>query len=537
MPPVASPSNPDALAPESVFVRSTTPAARKRLGQFFTPPVVAAAMRRWVCAHRPDNLLDPAVGPGVFIEELPSCRVLGVDIDPAAIAVARTRVAHACGAQFEFRTADFLTLDLAERFDAIIANPPYVRHHDARLPAALFEQFDAHFGVRFSRLTNIYCLFLLKIGGLLSPRGRAAVLTPVEFLNADFGRAVKQAMLANAAFAGFIVFDFKSSLFDGLMTTACVTLFDAARRHDEIRLVRVADGERLTAGLEVFEQSGGAALSVECGVFVHRALRAQLDPSRKWSTSAAHLAVAAGSGADASGGHPPRACAKGPDNDTILRPLSNFARCTRGIATGANDFFTLSDADVARWALPREVVSPCVTKARDALRATFSQSDWEALRAAGRPVWILDVPAGYVDADRKGLSDAAPAALASYIRHGEQLGLHERYLTRHRSPWFAIERREPADLWITVFGRKRLRFVHNTARVLSLTTFHAVYLEPKYRLLVGRLLEYLESPAFDLAASVEHRVYGDGLLKFEPRDVERLLVPNLDEWLDRRGSA
>jgi len=279
-----------------------------------------------------------------------------------------------------------------------------------------------------------------------------------------------------------------------------------------------------------------------------------------------------------------------------MRPLSVFARCARGIATGANDFFTLSDDEVRRWGLPAAVLRPCVTKAAHVAGAQFTADDFAALRAAGRKAWLFDVTGENAEYDvpnldpglpgdelgveppssfrapartsgqkgqrplssnntrRQPLLDDTPSlfehpssadgcakqveadesairipqSAMAYLAHGESLGIHQRYLTRHRTPWYAAERRPPADIWAAVFGRGRLRFVHNAASVLSLTTFHAVYLRPEYRRFLPLLMVYFHSSLFDRLRAAEQRVYGDGLLKLEPRDVERLLAPDLD---------
>ncbi len=127
--------------------------------------------------------------------------------------------------------------------------------------------------------------------------------------------------------------------------------------------------------------------------------------------------------------------------------------------------------------------------------------------------------------------DATPRdapRIQEYLDHGIAQHIHRRYLTRTRRVWYLTEQRRPADLLVTVFGRKRLRFVRNSAGVLNLTAFHAVYMKPAYKKFVAYLLCYFHSAAAARASAQEHRVYGDGLLKFEPKDVERLYVPDLD---------
>lgn len=172
----------------------------------------------------------------------------------------------------EFRTADFLNADIPDRFDAIVANPPYVRHHEAKISETVWQRFDRQFDVRLDRRTNIYALFLLKIMSLLSPRGRAAVITPSEFLNADFGVKVKRLLLANRAYRGFIAFDHAVNVFDGVLTTACISVFDAAAKDDRVTMVRIANGDRLAEAFACFDAEAGESQSAAMNV-AHRAVQ------------------------------------------------------------------------------------------------------------------------------------------------------------------------------------------------------------------------------------------------------------------------
>jgi release factor glutamine methyltransferase len=78
-------------------------------------------------------LLDLGTGSGILpvtlCHEMPQARLVGVDISPAALAVARGNVLrHGCAARVSLLAADFLSAfqDTA-CFDFIVSNPPYVK--------------------------------------------------------------------------------------------------------------------------------------------------------------------------------------------------------------------------------------------------------------------------------------------------------------------------------------------------------------------------------------------------------------------------
>jgi adenine-specific DNA-methyltransferase len=197
---------------------------------------------------------------------------------------------------------------------------------------------------------------------------------------------------------------------------------------------------------------------------------------------------------------------------TRLVPFSALARIMRGIATGANHFFSLSQAEVDEWGLEDRFLRPCLTKAQQVPGLDFTHEDFESLRRANKKVWLLHCT-------------AAPSfAVAAYLREGERRGLHQRYLTHHRTPWYAPEQRDVAPVLVTVFGRAGLRFVLNRAEVWNLTACHCVYPNFDDPTLLSALMAYLTSPLAAEKLALELRAYGDGLLKVEPRDVLRLPV-------------
>lgn len=113
-----------------------------------------------------------------------------------------------------------------------------------------------------------------------------------------------------------------------------------------------------------------------------------------------------------------------------------------------------------------------------------------------------------------------------YIHLGEESGINKRYLTASRSPWYAIENRPPAPIWVSVFNRNGLRFIRNEANIYNLTTFHCVY--PKNTGVdVDVLFAYLIT---DIAKDIfldNSRQYGNGLVKFEPNDLNEGMITDL----------
>lgn len=93
------------------------------------------------------RLLDLGTGTGAialaFASERPGWRVVGIDLSPEAVALARHNARRLAIDNANFRTGDWFTAlnveseksdeNGAERFDLIVSNPPYIAAHDPHL--------------------------------------------------------------------------------------------------------------------------------------------------------------------------------------------------------------------------------------------------------------------------------------------------------------------------------------------------------------------------------------------------------------------
>jgi len=459
------------------------------LGQVFTPRRVADWMVSWACVDRPRRVLEPAAGAGVFIEALdawhrrerPDHRIQ-VDAWELDGKLARGLPVDLAGVDLKVRATDFVRARRVGAYDAAVANPPYVRHHAFDYADGVWQRFDRQCGERLSRMTNLYGLFLLRIAALLRPGGRAAIITPAEWLNADFGVPIKRHLLRTHVLDGIVLFGEKVAVFDGRLTTAAIALLRPGRRADEaIRCVTV---DRL-------DDLVGVGVSMADGRgFCAEALPAEA----KWLGLLRAPQASSGEGA---------------------RTVGDVARCHRGIATGANQYFTLSEQDRRRWGLDLADVRCCVTKAQYVCGDVFGEDDLSRLIEVGRRVYLLH--------PRRPLSPA----VKRYLAAGRRLGIPERYLPAHRPVWYLPERRAPAPIWVPVFSREGFRFVRNDAEALNLTAFHGLYPRAGCGLTPRALVALLNGDAVQSALRWHHRTYADGLYKLEPRDVERLPLPDL----------
>jgi len=210
-----------------------TQAERNRLGQFATPDALAQDILAYAKHLLPDNtpirFLDPAIGTGAFYAALRHCypashiqTARGYEIDPhygnPAAALWRD-----CG--LEVRMADFTTQTPEAAFNLLICNPPYVRHHhlDSEQKARLQQASLAASGIRLNGLSGLYCHFLAQSHAWMSEGGIAGWLIPSEFMDVNYGQAIKRYLLERVTLLHIHRFDPADVQFaDALVSSAVV---------------------------------------------------------------------------------------------------------------------------------------------------------------------------------------------------------------------------------------------------------------------------------------------------------------------------
>ncbi len=459
----------------------------KTLGQVPTPLTIAHLMARWVASSKPAAVLDPAAGLGSLLyacaELCPEAQLVGVERDDETFERAKNTAPK--GAKLVL--ADYLFSE-AGQFPAIIANPPYVKSQRLEYSEAEWRYFDERFGMRLDRLTNLYAIFLLKIWDDLAPGGRAAVLLPAEFLNANFGVQIKARILSEMKPAGLVVFAPELNLFPDALTTSAIIFLERSQSKNgvihAIKASSVADAEAF-----VGELLGGNKLPAASKWHDLRAFA----PEQKWLNVLLEDSPS-------------------PEVHQLTKTIGDYFQCRRGIATGANDYFCLNRAMLREHRLGEQHVESCVTKATDASGMVFTAKHLASLAAADRRCYLLNPRTTGVELD-------------DYLRTGELLGIPQRHLPSHRPVWYRPENRAVAEIWVAVFSRETVKFILNRSSAKNLTCFHGLYARESSAHLAPLLVLFLNSSWGRIAFSQVNRFYGDGLNKLEPKDVEAMPCP------------
>lgn len=448
-------------------------------------------MAQWVSAKKsPTSVLDPALGLGIFLrclledEKNAGSKMTGFEVDPETAEEARQLFGSSGYAQVEIENANYLEADWESKFDAILCNPPYRRFRGLPGKDQLVATVKQQTGITISRAANLYIFFLVKLIWQLAEGGRAAVILPFEFLNADYGVPVKQLLLNQGILRKVLILGEALHPFDEVITTACILFLERTQQSSPPVVVKVQSMEELFTIAGQFKREDGSSQPTNGNGHAVRS------PGEKWFIPV-HLKQAV-------------------MNEKMV-PLSTFGKVMRGIATGDNGYFMINEAQREQAELDEECVLPCLAKSSYATTLEFSQDHFSRLRASQRPVWLVDLNG----------RDHLPA-VQNYIDYGLARGTDQRFLTSKHSPWYALEQRPSAPLLVTTFSRGRPRWVRNLAGVRNLTAFHGFY--PHTGVDLDLLCAYLVTPLAQEMLSHQRREYGNGLHKFEPNDLNQALV-------------
>ncbi len=479
---------------EKNYTKKTALEHRKKYAQFFTPKPIAKLMVDWLLGNESlKTALEPAFGLGVFSRALLSknekLKIVGYDIDETIFNDASDYFKRYKNVSLKLE--DYMYHGWENKYDGIICNPPYFKFHDYDNKEIL-KEVESYLKYKFNGFTNLYTLFLLKSLFQLNKGGRVAYLIPSEFLNSDYGKRVKDYLLKTNTLRHLFVVDFKENIFDEAMTTASILLLANDENNSEIGITNIQSKSDLKLIEDYIKSYPNAK-----GEFTFKTT--ELDPTIKWRQ---YYQI------------------QNSLNYKNLIPFSTYAKVVRGIATGANEYFTFKKSKAQKHAIPMENLLPCICKAKDVKGNFFTKSDYKNLVENDELAYLFNGK----DSDNKKVSE--------YIVLGENEKVNEKYLTKNRKPWYSLENRPPAPIWVSVFNRNGVKFIRNEANVSNLTTFHCVY--PKKSDLfsdvsIDLLFAYLLTDVAKEIFSDNRREYGNGLKKFEPNDLNKSQMLDLSK--------
>ncbi len=474
-------------------------AARETLrkkGQFWTPEWVAEAKTYYVLLDKSKILFDPAVGEGIFYktakklnEELGyTPKLSGYEIDSKVL-----KRAVKNGLSLEdlknIEKADFVFNPPKQKLSAIVANPPYLRHHRIkRDKKLLLRQFSQDLvGHSIDGRAGFHVYFFLRALELLAENGRLAFIMPADICEGIFAKKLWQWITKNFCLECVITFTPDATPFPNVDTNALVFFIRNIKPENHFLWVKCK--KPWTNNLKKFVASKFEERSDSLEV-TSRTIKEGIKTGLSRSS----------------------------ENKSAGVELGNFAKVMRGIATGANDFFFLTKDQAKAKKIPAEFLQIAVGRTEDIDSEDITSELIRELDKKGRPTLLFSP-------DGRNL-DEFPKSVKKYLLEGVKRGLPKKSLISQRKPWYRMESRIPPTFLFAYLGRQNIRFIKNSMNLVPLTGFLCVYSlsdKPKFN---KKLWLALNHPDTIYNLQFVGKSYGSGAIKVEPRALERLIIPN-----------
>jgi adenine-specific DNA-methyltransferase len=471
----------DLLGTEFCSLRSAK--QRRQYGATYTPTPIVDAMVEWAHAEisTPSRVVDPGAGSGRFLiaaaRKFPNAELVAVDVDPLATLMLRANAAtHGFADRLAVHLTDYrkLALPAITRPTLFVGNPPDVRHHDIGEEwKTWFAATANRFGLSASTLAGLHIHFFFKTRELAQPGDYGAFITAAEWLDVNYGSVLRRMLADGLGGTAVHIIDPKAQPFADALTTAAITCFRVGSRPTEITMRSVGS----LGDLAPLDR--GRAVPWD-----------EIASARKWSVFVREQKqVPAG-----------------------FIELGELFRVHRGQVTGGNDIWI--DNEAGRD-LPKRYKPFTVTSARELFAAGAELNSTKGLHR------VIDLPTDFdtLDADER-------KAVQRFLAWARRHGAHESYVALHRRAWWSVGLRAPAPILCTYMARRAPAFVRNVVRARHINIAHGLYpRKPLSDGVLAAILAYLRRHM----STAGGRTYAGGLVKFEPKELERTLIPRIED--------
>ena len=473
---------------------------RNKMGQYATPFTLACDIMerlKKLCHGHTTSLIEPSMGTGAFYSAFLTTfgkkagHALGFEIDE-----------HYCnpskelwkGHDITIKHDDFLKSvpDDSNLYDMLVANPPYVRHHhiDSSEKERLRLSVKRETGINLSGLAGLYCYFMTLSSKWLKDDGISCWLVPCEFMDVNYGKAVKQYLIENVDLLQIHRFSPDDSLFSDALVSSCVVIFKNRKpSHTSVTL---------TTGGSISIPSSARTIG-----------RERLDCGQKWS----------------------RLFDEGQDMTKDKGyTIGDFFTVKRGIATGGNNFFILNEETVDEYHIPSRFLLPILPSPR------YVNCDVIPSGEGGHPIVEKKLYLFSCSLSEHDIAEYYPGVW-QYIQKGKRQGVDKGYICSRRTPWYSCEERKPAPFVMPYMGRgetaKRMfRFILNNSDAVTTNVYLLLYPNPDYSSCLkdeetlNKVWSELNAIPTEKIAN-GGRVYGGGLHKIEPKELMDIPVPQI----------
>lgn len=453
-------------------------------GIFYTPSQLAD----YICQAISDKnatILDPAYGRGALLlaarerlvslgSKSPTDQLFGYDLLSLCKVHQQTHFATKLNDDHLIER-DFFEYDEKydlKKFDIILMNPPFVRHHKIernqlqKIKALIQDE------IHLVNTSDLWAYFVVYSLRFIQKNGNLIAILPWSFIQADYAKNVREHLL------------------------------------DKFETIKV-----VAIGKQLFERVQERIIVIYCENFGERTSNISVGYSFETPKTEIKLNKIS-----------PKSWIDSPWREILIEDIhvslqktlkttnfqefGNVASIKIGTVTGANSFFILDVKELKHHKIPREMTRPIIKHASklQSLRVTLEDNIHS---------FLLAIPSGA----------SLPEELKEYIQSGEASGLQLGYHTKNRETWYSINISRPPDGFLPYMSKEIPYISHNLSGLLSTNSIHQIFYSSDVTDDMKKWIQFsMLSSISQLSIELYGKTYGGGVLKIEPTSAKRILI-------------
>ena len=551
-----------------VYEQLIPPDERKRLGQYYTPPLICDLIAK-ICINKPDSkVLDPSCGSGGFLlsaysrlldlthkkesdEKLHNyilSHIYGIDINQFAAHLsvvnlsirnldADTDKVNVMASDFFKISANEVTLlpqkrvsmkgyeetyrTLTADFDVAITNPPYTRQDDIgdtryidfiRKVALKIDKKE----LKFSSEAGIYTYFFTHAFHFLKEKGMLGYIVSNSWMDVKFGKDLQKFFLDNFKIKYIIDFD-KRSFEEAAVNTVIVILQKLSgktkkneRDNNLVKFVRIKEPLKVHDIINLVEKANTSYENAVARCILVK--QKDLVGDYKWSK---YLRA-------------PKIYYEIIKNNKITKlGRRDIAEVSVGVVTLANDFFILPKEQAQKLGIENKFLKPAITKAKNMQFLDVKDSDADS--------YILSV--------NETLRDLEGTNVLKYIKYGEQKdieltrgktkgkivkGYQNTPALKNKKLWYSLGKINIQPIIVPVLIYDRWYASLNKSNIVVNDTFY--WIKPIKSENIFALLGILNSTLTEFFVELYGKtVYGEGVIQLRKHIFDEIPILDLEK--------
>jgi len=446
----------------------------KKNGIYYTPSILADYLVTPLIDQAQMSVFDPAYGEGALLLAAEKAYLSKFKTSPSTMSLSM----FGCdkrpvnGLLSHIPTAnlfsqDFFQLNKSMKFDTILMNPPYVRHHliDKHWREATRKELSKKVELKYT--ADLWTYFLVNSVKHLNKGGSIGAILPWSFIQADYAQTIRAFLVHN--FSEINLLTLGAKYFENAKER--VILVWLRNYGEAAKWVNIANSKEVSEDVPFRKISLEKFKTKKVVFYARQSQESNLD--------------------------------RYIDNYGFSR-FQDHADVRIGVVTGADGYFICSKEEARKNGFYRENLVPIFTTSKEFKGlSTHQETTYK---------YLLQLTEDNCDKFEK------------YISLGIDANLHLRSHSLRRRPWFKVNVHQMPNAFFPYRMSKLPYLVLNSADAQSTNSIHRIY----FRGLTDTEIKWIQislmSGIGQLSLEIESKTYGRGMLKIEPSSLKRAIV-------------